>query len=51
MDMHENPITKQSISVRKLVDVFPNPILKYPKIEHSTVGKVYIKTHEFEHVL
>ena len=57
MYMHENPIIKHSISVRKSVRVFANPIIKKPqklenpKIKHSKVRKPYHKTLKFEHVL
>ena len=50
MDMHENPIIKHSISVRKSVRVFANPIIKYlenPKIKHSDVRKLHFRTLEF----
>ena len=49
MYMHENPIIKHSISVRKSVRVFANPIIKKPqklenpKIKHSKVRKPYYK--------
>ena len=55
--MHENPIIKHSISVRKSVRVFANPIIKHLnsaknlKMNYSDGRKPYYKTFSNSSVL